>query len=387
MSESNKLNTEEIVKQNSVSCPGISSKYWDDFPEDFVLYIETSYDIQKNQLIAHNLEEIQKIYAAHNLNFLYLPLLLQDGANVFGRIYPGAELNRTICPENITPVITASLFADLHVSKDMQGAMLLARSSQWNRRNKDFELTPLGGGVPIRELFQAHARMHAFYDLTKYCKTLSEGEPGEETDPEMRFDTEISKVVSEIDERIRFLKGKGLFRLLSDTIAPMLKSEPSRLRVTEDFRLFLPDYNNMEISLNPLPKVVYFLFLRHPEGIFIKNLSLYRHELTQIYRLLSHRDNLEDMNESIRKLTDPSDNSIYEKCSQIKRVFLQKMSDDLAQHYYVDGYPRQPKRILLSTGMISFPDALKNIKTVISREDYAVMNLAEIFKNMGIGEK
>ena len=137
MSESNKLNTEEIVKQNSVSCPGISSKYWDDFPEDFVLYIETSYDIQKNQLIAHNLEEIQKIYAAHNLNFLYLPLLLQDGANVFGRIYPGAELNRTICPENITPVITASLFADLHVSKDMQGAMLLARSSQWNRRNKD----------------------------------------------------------------------------------------------------------------------------------------------------------------------------------------------------------------------------------------------------------
>jgi hypothetical protein len=37
--------------------------------------------------------------------------------------------------------------------------------------------------------------------------------------------------------------------------------------------------------------------------------------------------------------------------------------------------------------MISFPDALKNIKTVISREDYAVMNLAEIFKNMGIGEK
>ena len=67
MSESNKLNTEEIVKQNSVSCPGISSKYWDDFPEDFVLYIETSYDIQKNQLIAHNLEEIQKIYAAHTL--------------------------------------------------------------------------------------------------------------------------------------------------------------------------------------------------------------------------------------------------------------------------------------------------------------------------------
>jgi len=29
------------------------------------------------------LDEIQKIYAAHNLNFLYLPLLVQDEANVF----------------------------------------------------------------------------------------------------------------------------------------------------------------------------------------------------------------------------------------------------------------------------------------------------------------
>ena len=86
MSESNKLNTEEIVKQNSVSCPGISSKYWDDFPKDFVLYIETSYDIQKNQLIAHNLEEIQKIYAAHNLNFLYLPLLLHSTAQFVRKI-------------------------------------------------------------------------------------------------------------------------------------------------------------------------------------------------------------------------------------------------------------------------------------------------------------
>ena len=47
------------------------------------MYIETSYDIQENQLIAHNLDEIQKIYAAHNIKFLYLPLLVKDEANVF----------------------------------------------------------------------------------------------------------------------------------------------------------------------------------------------------------------------------------------------------------------------------------------------------------------
>ena len=60
---------------------------------------------------------------------------------------------------------------------------------------------------------------------------------------------------------------------------------------------------------------------------------------------------------------------------------------ELAQHYYVDGHLKRPKHISLPTGMISLPDALKNIKTLITQEDYMVMNLAEILKNIGIGEK
>lgn len=346
MSESNQLHIEKIIQQNTVSFHAVKSAYWDDFPATFVLYVETSYDARTNQTIADNLDKIQKIYAAHDLEFLYLPSLLRDDANVFKRIYPGAELNRTIRPENITSEVTARLFAELHVSNELQGTMLLTRSSRWEQENA-FELTRLKSDIPIGELFQTHARMHTYDSCVKYSKVLTDYEPEETNDPEMRFDTEVNRVVSEIDERIRFLKEKGLFRLLSDIIAPMLKSEPSRLRVTEDFRLFLPDYNNMEISLNPLSKVVYFLFLRHPEGIFIKNLILYRYELTQIYRLLSHRDNLEDMNESIRKLTDPSDNSIYEKCSRIKREFLRNMSDDLARNYYIKSDAWEAKQIKL----------------------------------------
>lgn len=116
--------------------------------------------------------------------------------------------------------------------------------------------------------------------------------------------------------------------------------------------------------MNPLSKVVYFLFLRHQEGIFIKNLSLYQYELTQIYRLLSNRESLVDMDESIRKLTDPSDNSIYEKCSRIKREFLRNISDTLAQNYYIKGNFGQPKRIELSRTLIDLPDALKNIQVL-----------------------
>lgn len=40
----------------------------------------------------------------------------------------------------------------------------------------------------------------------------------------------------------------------------------SRLKVCGS-RIFLCDYNNMEISMGPLPKTVYFLYLRHPRAL------------------------------------------------------------------------------------------------------------------------
>ena len=141
----------------------------------------------------------------------------------------------------------------------------------------------------------------------------------------------------------------------------MLLPQLSRLHITDDYRIFLPDYRNMEIKMNPLSKTVYFLFLCNPWGISLNSLSYYHCELTEIYRLVSGRSNLDDMAESIRRLADPSDNSIYEKCSRIKRAFLQDLSDDIAKNYYVFGEINEPKRISLSRSLVEIPDALKNI--------------------------
>ena len=381
---------EALIEANSILCPPIKSGYLGDLPQSVVLYIETAHHLQANQMIAKNLEIIQKIYAIHDQTFLYLPQLLQDGADVFRYVYPGLPIDQSVTPENITATVTAKLLAELNISPEIQGPMLLTYSNKYGNNSSNWVITHIKGKISVQQFFQTPATVyeHYNYNNVKYSRVLGDYSPGNNsTDPEERFDAEVNRIVSEIDERIRFLKEKGLFRILSDTIAPMLTPKLSRLCVTEDFRIHLPDYDDMEIILNPLSKAVYFLFLRHPEGIFLKNLPRYRDELTQIYRLLSNRENLQHMDESIRKLTDPSDNSIYEKCSRIKRAFIEKFSAELAQHYYVDGHLKRPKHISLPTGMISLPDALKNIKTLITQEDYMVMNLAEILKNIGIGEK
>lgn len=387
MSELILQQAEELIKANSISCPVAHPGYLNDFLKSTVLYMETTNHLRANQMIAKNLESIQKIYTVHGQTFLYLPHLLRDEMEVFRYLYPGLPLNQSVTQENITSAITAKLLGELGVSSEIQEPMLLTFSNDNGSHSSGWVLTRIRGKISVEQFFQTHARVYTYYDFSDHVKysTVLDGnfyESGS-TDPESRFDTEVNRIVSEIDERIRFLKEKGLYRLLSDTIAPMLTPKLSSLCITEDYRIFLPDYDNLEITMNPLSKVVYFLFLRHPEGIDIKRLNLYKDELTQIYRLISNRESLTDMNESISKLTDPNDNSFYEKCSRIKRVFIEHFSNDLAHHYYIDGYPKQPKRILLSCDMISLPHALENIKTTLSKEDCIVMNAAEMFRNMG----
>ncbi len=74
-------------------------------------------------------------------------------------------------------------------------------------------------------------------------------------------------------KQVLFINQKGLDALddffqhhLEEVKSLFLKEvESSRLLVTKDCQLFLPDNNNKEIVMGPLPKAVFLLFLRHPE--------------------------------------------------------------------------------------------------------------------------
>ena len=105
------------------------------------------------------------------------------------------------------------------------------------------------------------------------------------------------------------LRNKGLnewtFRGLFKT-----KSQLSRLIITKDYRILLPDYNDIEVKLEPLVKAVYLLFLRHPEGIIFKELADYRDELLNIYKRLKPMGLNKRTIQSIEDVTNPLLNSI-----------------------------------------------------------------------------
>ena len=131
--------------------------------------------------------------------------------------------------------------------------------------------------------------------------------------------------------------------LLEELLIEAAKAKLSRLLITRDYRFFLVDYDHQEVELQPVHKAVYLLFLAHPEGIEFKRLDDYREELTRYYMATAKMMDKEKVLESIAHLVNPLDNAINEKCSRIKKVFLDMMDEYTASHYIISGHT--PKHV------------------------------------------
>ena len=165
-------------------------------------------------------------------------------------------------------------------------------------------------------------------------------------------------LIEEVKIKIAMLRQRGISQyLLEQLIHP--DDRLSRLVITKDFRLILPDYNNMEIKLEPLAKAVYLLFLNHPEGILFKYLPDYREELAKIYNRLKPTGLTDRAIQSIEDVTNPLLNSINEKCARIRGAFVGLFDEHIARHYYIDGHRGEAKKIALPRELVVWENKKK----------------------------
>jgi len=163
----------------------------------------------------------------------------------------------------------------------------------------------------------------------------------------------ISDIAKEIQDRINLLYAKGVSEYIISKIVSLPAPKLSTLLITEDFRIFLPDYNNMEIKMPTLSKALYFFYLRHPEGVLFKELRDHKTELSEIYRTISPLENMDKIEKSIDDIIDSTKNSVNEKCSRIKTAFVSQFNDNLAKNYYITGAAGEPKMIKLDRKLIN----------------------------------
>jgi len=128
--------------------------------------------------------------------------------------------------------------------------------------------------------------------------------------------------------------------LLEELRIEAAKGRLSRLVITTDYRFILADYQK-EVELQPVHKAVYLLFLAHPEGIEFKRLADYRSELLRYYMATAKMMDKEKVIEGVDHLVDPLDNAINEKCSRIKKVFLELMDEYTASYYIISSHTQK----------------------------------------------
>ena len=193
----------------------------------------------------------------------------------------------------------------------------------------------------------------------------------------MITDRTPEEIAAELSQLVRELVAAGRNDLLLRSIGVSVleelrieaaKSRLSRLLITKDYKIILVDYNNKEVEMTPVHKAVYLLFLNHPEGIEFKKLSEYRDELLQYYMSTAKLMDKQTITESVDMLVNPLNNSINEKCSRIKSIFLNMVDQYTANNYIISGHTQKH---FAGSSKIWY-ERLKNIKIpreLVIRED------------------
>jgi hypothetical protein len=225
--------------------------------------------------------------------------------------------------------------------------------------NRFYPLSSKGGESIADQLHRISKQIAAEDSQKKLTgKTIGEWGDGEFSDSpaDTQFNSQegtenIEDLMEEVRERITKLRQRGVAEyLLEQLIHP--DNRLSRMVITKDYRIVLPDYNDLEIKMEPLVKAVYLLFLKHPEGILFKRLPEFKEELAQIYMNLRPAGLTDKALQSIEDVTNPMLNSINEKCARIRGAFVGQFDDYMARHYYIDGLRGEAKKIALPRDLV-----------------------------------
>ena len=326
--------------------------------EKQIIYFEASYNEAINSYILKNLDKLKEDFQSINYIFVYFSKYIenklnQDMTEALLYTFPFVNTDNLFQDNTIIPKQIEETILNYVDNPDDLGAGLLKYKQTENGYHiftyyqfRVFEAKEIG------EQFRAYLK-----GLTKFGEgdvLYSSGHPTyDDGTADSNFPVAAKDLIKEIKEKITALKQLGVDKMILKTIFSFeTEAKLSRLVITSEYKIILPDYNNMEITMYPLPKAVFFLFLNHPEGILFKNLLDYRDELVAIYKKISGRENIENMEKSINDIVNPMLNSINEKCSRIREAFISKFDESIAQNYFITGERATPKTIILNRDLV-----------------------------------
>lgn len=145
-----------------------------------------------------------------------------------------------------------------------------------------------------------------------------------EKDVSPHYLNQLFSVMDGIRSNLMFRKRVGLI------------NKDSRIKVDIDSKkIFLIDFGNLDVRLNPKELSLYLLFLNHPEGLVLNSLCDYEKELYSYYQKVSSRLQVSEMIFTVKRLTNYLDNELNITISRIKSKFKKAVGEELSKNYYI----------------------------------------------------
>lgn len=121
----------------------------------------------------------------------------------------------------------------------------------------------------------------------------------------------------------------------------------AQIRITSNLRIFV---GTQEVRVRPMAKCVLLLFLKHPEGIVLKEINDYYHELRAFYRRLSRSGSPEAIEQSVQNLIDICNNNLNINISRANSAIAGLVSEPGL--YTIQGPSGHRKSIRLSRSLV-----------------------------------
>ena len=153
---------------------------------------------------------------------------------------------------------------------------------------------------------------------------------------------ELLALMEVVQERLRELGSEP---------GPLASPTPSHLYIDRKYNIHLDSPDGPTIPLRPLVKALFILFLRHPEGIRMKERARFESELADIYSTILPNVDPQCREDRIRRMMDLGDNSFSEKTSALN-ARLEELFPTNASSFKVQGYNGHPRRIPLDPLMV-----------------------------------
>lgn len=360
-----------------------------------VIYVESLYNEQANRFITDNYHELRQWFEYRGYEFIYLPMLFKDEELKRKVLYYAPYLEtKIVADKSLRSSYLLNFLSSSHLGEAVKPSILFGPErcgDEWLFQACELPLS----GVASKDIIQLldavssgtlfvnescamsdnvlmnyqpsepRSSMSIESDEKRSARKRSlfsrmvdriQGELFEDDVEEYApLRDEVAEILESLENSVKKLRLQGV--TLSAIHEFIDKQEPlSPLVITEDLRIFLPAYNNIEIELSAQRKALYFLFLNHPEGIVLQHLEEYHKELMNYYKQTNGGVVTPRMEESIKKLETYGNNQLNVVITRIREAFCSKFDERLARHYFISGERGQAYKIGLPQALIRWQE-------------------------------